>query len=759
MDNLERADELKIVTSYYREIQGILKERGIEHQRRADVSKAFRIALNAHKDMRRRSGEPYIIHPLNVALIVLKRMNLGATSVICALLHDVVEDTDYTLDTIEEIFGQEIKEIIDGLTKIDTVPDHDQSQQFETFHKILFSMSKDPRVILIKLADRLHNMQTLSSMPEEKRKKTAAETTYFYAPLAHRLGFFSIKSELEDLAMKYQDPGGYEFIEDKIKNTEAERSTFIEEFIAPIKASLEKKGFHFEISSRIKSIYSIWQKMDKKRIRFEEVYDLFAIRIVIDVPQEHENSTCWTVFSTVTDIYQPDYSRLRDWITNPKANGYKALHITVISQTGRKVEVQIRSSQMDKIAENGFAAHWIYKTDENQQNKPDEQGVEKWLAEIKEKLQTSENIGDQIGVMKNDFYTTEISVFTTSGAVVKMPKHSTVIDFAYRTNSTLGDYCIGAKINNRLVPLHEELKSGDQIEIITSQKQKVQPQWRKYAHVVESISGIEKALEREENAKIETGKVNLKDLMNKNHIDPTVENVEKLMNFVDCKDLNALYLAIYNEKITEQHIKKCFSVWRAFYKITYILKPLWRLIKSFFGFFLVDNITTRLSNSNPSKVLLGENVQDIKRTIAPCCQPVSGDPIIAFAHSDKEIVIHRSNCRKAQKEAAKFGNRIIKAKWRANEDYAEFLAGINIQGADIKGIASEIISIIYKDFQINCRSLNFRTSEGIFEGEITLYIKNVKNLTQLIDKLRRLDGVTKVERINSYYDQSKKTEN
>ncbi|MDR0367699.1 MAG: RelA/SpoT family protein [Bacteroidales bacterium] len=768
MNNETQDKEFKQILSCYSKIQSRLRGRANREQKTL-VRKAFNLALNAHKSMRRRSGEPYIMHPLQVAIIVLEDMNLGATSVICALLHDTVEDTDYTLEDIETMFGNEVATIIDGLTKIEEVSDTHASLQFENFRKILLSMSKDPRVILIKLADRLHNMRTLDSMPLEKQQKIASETLFLYAPLAHRLGFYKIKSELEDLSMKYQDPGSYNYIAQRIKATQGERDSFIGQFIQPIKESLRAKGMKFEIVGRTKSIYSIWQKMTKKQVPFEEVYDLFAIRIIIDVDEEHQKSACWGVYSIVTDIYKPNTDRLRDWISTPKANGYQALHTTVMSKTGKWVEVQIRSQKMDDIAENGFAAHWAYKQGENLSEKkkdrertPDEktsydQSIEAWLASIKAILQNNEsNPGELMASVKMNLFSKEIYVFTPKGDEHTMPENATVLDFAYEIDEKLGNYCIGAKVNNKLVPPSQVLKTGDQIEIITSQKQKVHQEWLSFAVTSKAKDIISAALEKQKQEKINEGRKILRAYFNQLNIEPAKANRDKLMVFTQIENKEDLYLAVYNRNFTIATVKKCFSPVGLAYRILNPVRPLARWLKGLLKIFSVESAIRRKVDKNPKTVLLGENMHEIKQTIATCCNPVAGDAVIAFSMSDNRIVVHRSNCTEAIQLSARYGDRIVKAKWRADEQNAEFLAGISIKGFDVKGLVSTITGIIYKDFEVNCRSIAFETSEGLFEGVIMLYIQNVEHLNKLIERLKLIDGIEKVERINSYYDEQKK---
>lgn len=744
--DLHEKDELKHILSYYKEIQNYLRSRTTREQRK-NIRKAFSLALNAHKDMRRRSGEPYILHPLEVSLIVLKNMNLGATSVICALLHDVVEDTDFTLQDIEALFGEEVARIIDGLTKIDEVSDTQISIQIENFKKVLLTLSTDARAILIKIADRLHNMRTLDAMPPEKQQKIASETMFLYAPLAHRLGLYSIKSEMEDLSMKYQDPGSYNFIIEKIQASQSERELFIKDFIQPIEQKLKEKNIHAEILTRVKSVYSIWQKMNKKQIPFEEVYDLFAIRIIVEGEAEYAKSICWTVYSIVTDIYRPNMERLRDWISIPKANGYQALHTTVMSRIGKWVEVQIRSRQMDTIAENGLAAHWVYKEEGKAGY---EQGVESWLTKVKQLLQNQQEFSsaDLVSGMKMNLYAKEIFVYTPKGDVRTLPENSKVIDFAYEIDQDLGNHCIGAKVNNKLVPPAQLLKSGDQVEIITSKKQKVQEEWLGLAATSKAIEYITEALSKQNQDKINMGRDKLKAYMQEINIDFDKVARSKLITFNHCKDKNDLYLGIYDGSIPLFKVKQCFSPMAFLFQLRDFLKPLLIYIFKLKYLFSLDAFIRRKISKNPK--LLKGNISNIKQNIAKCCNPIAGDSVIGVMITDNEIEVHRTNCHVAIQLMARKGDKIVKAKWRNEQEHVDFLAGIKIKGFDYKGLVNNVTGVIYQDFNINCRSMNFESTEGIFEGTIMLYIQNVEHLQKLIEKLKTIEGIKKVERINSY---------
>ncbi len=750
-------EELKLIMPYYRNILIRLRDRSTLEERKV-VRKAFSLAMVAHSGVRRRGGDPYIIHPLEVATIVLEKMNLDSVSVVCALLHDVVEDTDYTLQDMEVLFGSKVAQIIDGLTKIEDVSGTVTSTQTENFRKILLTLSTDPRVILIKLADRLHNMRTLDAMPVEKQQKISSETMYLYAPLAHRLGFYAIKSELEDLCMRYQDPGSYSFIVQKLKETESEREQFIEDFIAPIRKLLEEKNIKAEIIYRIKSIYSIWHKMSKKQIPFEEVFDLFAIRIIVDVSSEYAKSECWTVYSLVTDIYRPNTERLRDWISIPKANGYQALHITVMSNRtphnpkGRWVEVQIRSKQMDAIAENGLAAHWLYKEEGGGQPSYSQEGLDEWLNQIKYVLQNQQDASsdDLISNVKLNLFSKEIYVYTPKGEFHTMPAGSTVLDFAYEMGEEMGNHCIGAKVNSKLQPVSYGLKSGDQVEVITSTKQMVHEEWGKIAKTALAQIKISEALATQKDEKLAKGKEKLESYFSQLNVEFNRLTVRRLKDFLGIDERVDLYAEVYNGNVTLAKVKRCFSVWSFVYKISHALAANCRFfVRRVRYIFSMDAFIRQRMRKQPNAMLLDENMDSIHQSIAKCCNPIAGDSVIGVRISDHEIVVHRTNCPEARQMMAKMGKNIVKAKWRKDETNIDFLTGLRITGFDKKGVVNEILTIIYQDFKINCRSINFETTEGVFEGSIMLYIQNLGVLKELIERLESVEGVQKVSRINS----------
>ncbi|OIP00014.1 MAG: RelA/SpoT family protein [Bacteroidetes bacterium CG2_30_32_10] len=706
------------------------------------IRKAFDMALEAHKDTRRKSGEPYIYHPIAVANIASKEIGLGATSVICALLHDVVEDTDYTLTDISNMFGEKIAKIIDGLTKISGIFDQTISIQAENFRKMLLTLSDDVRVILIKLADRLHNMRTLGSMPKEKQLEIASETIYLYAPLAHRLGLYAIKSELEDLAMKYTEPEIYNNISQKLRDSETERAAFITRFIYPIRKTINEQDIKYTILARTKSIRSIWDKMKKKEIPFEEVFDLFAIRIVIDVPNETEKADCWRVYSIVTDIYRPNPDRLRDWISTPKGNGYESLHTTVMSNAGKWVEVQIRSKRMDEIAEKGYAAHWKYK-DANSSDS----GLDEWLKKIREMLQNMDsNALDFLDDFKLNLFSEEVFVFTPKGELKNMPIGSTALDFAYNIHSQVGNNCIGAKVNLKLVPLSHKLKSGDQIEIITSSKQFPREDWLGYVITARAKDRIKNALKEDKKKIADEGKLILERKFKQVKLDFNNITINKLMAFHKISNTLDLYYEVANGKIGIKEIK-------AFTQENEKGKWLRYLTRRF--------ITTKAPKEKPESIIkqeqeeinkketlvIGENMDNLDYTLSTCCNPISGDDVFGFVTINEGIKIHRINCPNAVQLRSKYAYRIIKAKWTDKESIA-FLAGIQIKGIDELGIINNITRLISDELNLNIRSIKVETNDGTFEGDLKIYIKDTNRLNQLINNIKKIKGVQKVQRIN-----------
>lgn len=716
-----------------RQYRALLKEARFSKSRedQALIRKAFEIALEAHKDMRRKSGEPYIYHPLAVARICVEEIGLGTTSIICALLHDTVEDTDITLEEVEAIFGKKVAKIIDGLTKISGVFDQASSLQAENFRKMLLTLSDDVRVILIKLADRLHNMRTLDSMKREKQLKIASETLYLYAPLAHRLGLYAIKSELEDLGIKYTEPEIYAEIEQKLKKTQAVRTRFINRFVLPIRKELMKLAIPFEIKGRPKSIHSIWHKIKKKNVTFEEVYDVFAVRIIIDCPPEHEKALCWQVYSIVTDFYKPNPDRLRDWISTPKGNGYESLHTTVMSPTGKWVEVQIRTKRMDEIAEKGYAAHWKYK------DSTGENTLDTWITKIREMLEASdENAITFIDEFKMNLFAEEIFVFTPKGDLKTLPVNSTALDFAFDIHSHIGEKCIGAKVNNKLVPLSHNLKSGDQVEIITSSKQKPKEDWLNFVVTAKAKSKIRFMLKEERRKISMDGKEILERKLRNHKIAFNDSNIRKLVSFYKLPNEGELFYRVAKENIDLKELKN-FSTEEG--KIKYKEKEEGK--KS------LEQIVTTVRGKTDALVL-GENMDNIEYKLSPCCNPIPGDDVFGFITINEGIKIHRVNCPNAVQLMSNYAYRIVKARW-VNQEMISFLAGIRISGFDQVGIVNKITKIISTDLNVNMRSISFDSNDGTFEGTIMVFVHDTNHLNDLIKNLKGVDGVLNAVRIDN----------
>ncbi len=712
---------------------------------KALIEKAFKIAYDAHKNMRRRSGEPYILHPLAVARIVSEDIGLGVKAIVSALLHDVVEDTEISLEEIERNFGSKIASIIDGLTKIKELFDERSSLQAENFKKMLLTLSDDVRVILIKLADRLHNMRTLSSMPRDKQIKIASETIYLYAPLAHRLGLYSIKTELEDLSLKYRYPEKYEEIEQKLAETASEREAFITRFIEPIKESLLRQNIKFEISGRLKSIYSIWNKMQTKHVTFEEIYDLFAIRIVFEPFSEiPEKAQCWNIYSIVTDIYTPKPDRIRDWVSTPKTNGYEALHVTVMSPTGRWVEVQIRSKRMDEIAERGFAAHWKYKAGDSHESE-----LDKWLKKLRELLNDpNSNALEFIDDFKLNLFSAEIHVFTPKGELRTLPKGSTVLDFAYDIHSHIGNKAIGAKVNHKLVPLNYELTSGDQVEIITSDKVRVQREWLDIVITAKAKTAIKNTLKADTRNRLEKGKTILENKLKELNLTPSARILQKLLLAYNVTNKEELYSKIGSEIIQLDDLPKILrkntkNKWVRYWEITL------GIAKND-----LNGDEEYVSDANFNKkepYILKENPDDqsISYTIAKCCNPIPGDDVIGYRNVLNSIVIHKSKCPTAVKLLSSQSDRIVPTKWTTHK-ILSFLVKIALQGIDRFGIYNQIISTITKELNINIRTINLAAHDGIFEGEIELYVHNINDLQKLITNIGKIKGVERVNRVENY---------
>ena len=709
------------------------------------LRKAFDLALDAHKDMRRKSGEPYIYHPIAVAQIVASEIGLGVTGVICALLHDTVEDTEVTLDDIRRMFGETESKIIDGLTKIENVFDQSSSIQAENFRKVLLTLSDDVRVILIKLADRLHNMRTLDSMARDKQLKIASETLFLYAPLAHRLGLYNIKTEMEDLGLKFTQPEVFEEITTKLKNTEEVRKRFISRFIYPIRTRLMQGGLQFDIKGRSKSIYSIYNKIKIKGIPFEEIFDIFAIRIIIDTPEDAEKADCWRVYSIITDIYQPNPDRLRDWISTPRANGYESLHTTVMSPTGKWVEVQIRSRRMDEIAENGYAAHWKYKEKNDY-----ESSIDEWLGRIREIMENSDaNALEFINDFKLNLFSEEIFVFTPKGELKTLPAGACALDFAFDIHSEVGMSCIGAKVNNKLVPLSHKLKSGDQIEILSSVKQKPKDEWLKFVVTAKARSGIKYALKEEKRIVAEQGK----------------EILDKQLKHLKINaDQNIIYNIVRHYKM-QSPLDLYFGIGEGLIKLDNLAK-IARGEKSSSWYSLLKSRFSRSSEDGSKKtatsfehivkeirgksdmLVIGDDMDKIDYKLAPCCNPIPGDEVFGFVTVDEGIKIHKTNCPNAIDLMSNYAYRIVKARWTSQQQLA-FMAGIRVNGIDDVGIVNNITRIISNELNVNMRSISFDSMDGVFEGNIMVFVQDTNHLTELMGKIKEVKGVTSVMRVDS----------
>ena len=736
---LEYKPEIKIDLEQERKeilnaFKGLL--RALKNRTREDttlIRKAFDMALEAHKDMRRKSGEPYIYHPIAVAKICAEEMGLGATALVCALLHDTVEDTHITLEDVEDLFGPRVRLIIDGLTKIPEVFDENASIQAENFRKMILTISDDLRVVLIKLADRLHNMRTLGSMRADKQLKIASETKFLYAPLAHRLGLYSIKTELEDLSMMYCEPEVYRDIETKLKSTADVRNRFIRRFMAPIRETLLYEGYIFDIKARTKSISSIWRKMQTKDIPFEEVFDVFAIRIILETPVELEKPDCWRIYSIVTDFYQPSPERLRDWVSTPRANGYESLHTTVMSPQGRWVEVQIRSKRMDEIAEKGLAAHYKYKESKN-----DESKLDRWIAEIRDLLDNPEASAlDFVNDFKLNLFNDEIYVFTPKGELRVLPIGSTILDFAYDIHSDIGSKCIGAKVNNRLMPLSYQLKNGDQLEIITSSKQKPNEEWLKFVVSARAKQRIKSSLNDERKVIAMDGKEILERKFKQFNVRMNSDNISFLEKYFQVPSATELYFRIAKAKIELAKLRELEVIGGMLQLVK--KEPVKKKKKDVTGdkFIGID--------TNSDAILIGDDFKGFDYQMAKCCNPIPGDKVFGFITISEGIKVHRNNCPNAVHLMSKYAYRCIKARWKS-EKLVERVAAIKIVGIDQLGLVNKLTEIISNQNNVNMKSISFETEDGVFEGRIKVMVYDTEHLEQLTRKFEEIDGVQRVTR-------------
>ncbi|MFT4602460.1 MAG: guanosine-3',5'-bis(diphosphate) 3'-pyrophosphohydrolase [Arenicella sp.] len=697
------------------------------------IRKAFDIAVEAHKDMRRKSGEPYIYHPISVARICCEEMGLGTTAIVCALLHDTVEDTHITLNDIEEHFGLKVRKIIDGLTKIPEVFDENISLQAENFRKLILTISDDLRVTFIKMADRLHNMRTLDSMRPDKRLKICSETEFLYAPLAHRLGFNAVKTEFEDIIFKYKEPSIYEQIETKLEKTKEVRNRFIRQFTNPIKNRLDNEGLSYAVKARTKSIPSIFKKIQNKHVTFDEIYDIFAIRIIVDVPFENEKPVCWKIYSMVTDFYQPNPDRLRDWVSTPKTNGYESLHTTVMSPSGKWVEVQIRTKRMDEIAEKGYAAHWKYKDSSAENNTFD-----RWVGEVRALLENPDiNAQDFIDEFKLNLFSDEIYIFTPKGDLRVLPKNATTLDFAFDIHTDIGLSCIGAKVNGKLMPLSHVLKSGDQVDIIRSNQQKPKEDWLKFVASARAKSKIKGAL-KDEHKKIATdGKEVLQRKLRQLKVNWNSENIQALEKYFGIAGSSEFYFQIAKGKVD---LAKMRQIEIKNHMFVLEKKPSQKAEVAELGT-IIKKVDTKKDT-----IIIGEDFKEFDYKLANCCTPIPGDNVFGFITATDGIKIHRTNCPNATQLMSNYAYRIMKATWQSDR-LKERLTALLITGIDDMGIVNAITNIVSSEVEVNMKSISFESNDGTFEGKIQLFVYDTDQLDELILKFEQIEGVKQVVRV------------
>jgi GTP pyrophosphokinase len=737
---IDQEAERKEILRRYRKLLKVYRPDNQSREIRG-IRKAFLLAVDAHKDMRRKTGEPYIYHPLEVARIIVSEIGLGETAVICALLHDVVEDSDYSLEYIEKQFGSDIARIIDALTKVKEISDNSNpSRQAENFKKMLLTLSVDPRVMLIKLADRLHNMRTLESMRSDKQLKIASETLYIFAPLAHRLGLYAIKSEMEDLALKFTEPEVYNSIATKLLESSTERNRFVNQFITPIKKVLEDQGITADIHGREKSVYSILKKMREKEIPFEEVYDIFAIRIVIESELADEKFNCWKVYSVVTDHYPPKQNRLRDWVSTPKANGYESLHVTVMSQTGQWVEVQIRTQRMHEIAEKGIAAHWKYK----EKVSGSDTGLDRWLIRIGELLANSEY--EPLAFLdefKLNLFADEIFVFTPKGEMRTLPANATALDFAYSIHTEVGNKCIGAKVNHKLVPLNTRLKNGDQIEVITSKMQRPKEEWFEYLVTARAKTILRNSIKEYKREFLYQGKELLENLCKELGIEPGRTLESQLQEFMHIPSQIEFYYKVAKGDIGLKEIRSCVGQAEKQGWLKAIRLPFTRSRNTINK--LIGNEDIKLKNE-------AEDTDEFKPgyEIAKCCFPIPGDEVLGFHINDK-ILIHRTSCTEALSLASRYGDKIEAIDWTRLETNT-FICGLNITGIDAPGLIYDIGKVITDQFHLNIKSFHLDSNGEVYEAWVVIYIANTDTLIDLILALKRIKGIEKVNRVSNLQD-------
>ena len=752
-DTKEAGDMLPAMTADEKMIQDGFNELledylNSNHRRKVErITKAFNFANQAHAGVKRRSGEPYIMHPIAVARIVCREMGLGSTSICSALLHDVVEDTEYTVQDISDMFGPKIAQIVDGLTKISGgIFGEQASAQAENFRKLLLTMSDDIRVILIKIADRLHNMRTLGSMLPAKQFKIAGETLYLYAPLAHRLGLFTIKTELEDLSFKYEHPQEYDFIEQKLQASEESRNKLFEHFAIPVDKKLKEMGLHYEMKARVKSAYSIWNKMESKGITFEDIYDLYAVRIIFDpLPGVDEKNMCWDIYSAITDIYRIRPDRIRDWVSRPKANGYQALHLTVMGPDGQWVEIQIRSRRMDDIAEKGFAAHWKYK----EHSVEEDTELDKWLQTITEILESPDpNALDFLDTIKLNLFTSEIFVFTPKGDIKTLPQGATALDFAYALHTNIGNKCIGAKVNHRLVPLSHPLASGDQVEILTSRSQEPQAEWLNFVTTAKARSKIDAVLKRARKDAAKVGEEKVIAAFKRSDMEASTSNLDKLCMYFGFSKREEFFYAVEKGDVTlPENIKKLLKEKTDNVLFKYVKQALGVGVKNNKEKEEVQKEEKPKAKYDKSKpYILREEAFERNYVIAECCKPIPGDDALGFINDDGNVVVHKRSCPIAMRLKSSFGERILNTEWSSHKNVS-FEATLEVKGIDSIGVLNTITKTISDDFNVNIMRLLIEAKDGVFEGKIKMKVHDVEDIQKMCVTLSKIKNIKSVGRV------------
>ena len=734
---MSHQEEEHMIESAYQEVlQAYINS---NHRKKVEIiERAYRFAREAHKGVRRRSGEPYILHPISVAKIVISELGLGSTSICAALLHDVVEDTEYTKEDIEAAFGKKIADIVEGLTKISGGIFGDKaSVQAENFRKLLLSMSTDIRVVLIKMADRLLNMRTLGSLRPEKQYKIAGETLYVYAPLAHRLGLFKIKQELEDLAFRYEHPQIYKEIMEYVDQSHEQREKIVEEFVAPVRKKLDAAGFKYEIKARVKSAYSIYNKMKKKQVSLDEIYDIYAVRVVFECDdEENAKVQCWQIYTYFADGHKTHPDRLRDWLSAPKANGYQALHLTAMGPDGKWIEVQIRSRKMHEIAELGYAAHWKYKTGD----KDDDSELDNWMNTIKDILANPEPSAiDFLDTIKLNLYASEIYVFTPKGDLQILPKGATVLDMAYAIHTELGAHCIAGKINHRLVPLSHELSSGDQVEIITSDSQSPQSEWLKFCRTAKAQTAIRSMMKKDYKGLVERGSRLFMEFMSKEGIEPTNEVVSKILGRFHLKNRDELYVMLANDEILlpVEELRKLTESRQSLFS---------KLLRNPFSSKKKDEAGTSEKINRKEIYVLYSDEKSSNYRIEDCCCPIPGDDVLGFVDDDEKVVLHKADCAVATRLKSTYGNRLVATRWERHAD--KFVVTISIDGIDRKGMLEDLTAVLSRELCINIRGLNIKADQEVFHCDLTAQVDSTATVELICSSLKKIKGVKFAKRIS-----------